>query len=239
MGTTSGRKRRQRLVELTAAMRAACDPKRSKYLATYFGAARSRFVGLTAVAAQKVAKSHADTFDVAGAFNLLASRVAEYRYVALVMLVQKYDRGDHSLRERIAARYLRDLHRVDHWVLVDVSAPYILGHHLLAQPRTVLRNLARSTRVMERRVSIIATWPLIKADAYRPTLQVAELLVNDPDPLIHRAVGWMLREVGKRSPATAEGFLARHARSMPRLMWRSATERLPAASRRRLDALPR
>src|SRR5215831_6387704 len=136
---TAERQRRERVRELAAAMSAACDPRRSKYLATYFGSARSRFVGLTAVAAQRVARAHAEGFPPAEAFSLLASPIPELRYVALVMLARQYDRGDRALRETIAARYLRDLHRVDHWVLVDVSAPYILGRHLLARPRAILR----------------------------------------------------------------------------------------------------
>jgi 3-methyladenine DNA glycosylase AlkD len=231
---TSEHERDRRTSALAAALRAACDPRRSKYLATYFGNPRSRFAGLTAVAAQRVARAHADAFETAEVFELLASPVAEHRYVGLVMLARKYDRGDRAARQTIAAGYLRALRHVDHWVLVDVSAPYILGRHLLAAPRTILRGLAVSSRAMDRRIAIVATWPLIKNDDYQPTLQVARLLVKDEEPLIQRAVGWMLRELGKRSPATAERFLARHGREMPRLMWRYAIERLPEATRRRL-----
>jgi 3-methyladenine DNA glycosylase AlkD len=231
----ASRDSRRRLGQLTAAMRAACDRSRSKYLATYFGRARSAFVGLTAVAAQRVARSHADGFSIAEVFDLLASAIPEHRYVALVMLVRKYDRGDRAGREAIAARYLRELHRLDHWVLVDVSAPYILGRQLLQGPRDALFGLARSPRMTDRRVAIVSTWPLIKNDDFRPTLQLAALLAADEHPLIQRAVGWMLREVGKRSPADAERFLARHARAMPGLMWRSAVERLGASTRRRLE----
>jgi 3-methyladenine DNA glycosylase AlkD len=229
------REGQQRWRQLTAAMRAACDRSRSKYLATYFGSARSAFVGLTAVAAQRVARSHADALSVAEVFDLLASPVPEHRYVALVMLVRKYDRGDQAARGAIAARYLRELHRLDHWVLVDVSAPYILGRELLRGPRDALFGLARSERMTDRRVAIVSTWTLIKNDDFRPTLQLAALLAADEHPLIQRAVGWMLREVGKRSPGAAERFLARHARTMPGLMWRSAVERLAASTRRRLE----
>jgi len=215
-------------------MRASSDRSRSRYLATYFASSRTPFVGLTAVAAQRVAREHADAFVAREAFALLASPIPEYRYVALVMLARKYDRGDRAARAMIAARYVRDLRHVDHWVLVDVSAPYILGRHLVGKPRAILRRLARSPRMTDRRVAIVATWALIRSGDYQPTLQVAELLLADDHPLIHRAVGWMLREVGKRSPSTAERFLTRHGRSMPRLMWRSAIERLPLATRRRL-----
>src|SRR6516162_9834479 len=115
--------RRDRLARLEAALRAACDPRRARFLGTYFGDARPRFVGLTAVAAQRVARAHAADFDVAGAFELLGSSIRELRYVALVMLARAAARGGRATRETIARGYLRALDRVDHWVLVDVSAP--------------------------------------------------------------------------------------------------------------------
>jgi len=233
---TPARERRRRLDRLVADLRAACDPRRERYLGTYFGNPRSPFVGLTALAAQRVARRHADELRTDEAFELLASPVAEHRYAALAVLVRKYDRGEARERAAIARRYLRELQRVDHWVLVDVSAPYILGSHLRGKPPGVLRALAASPRMTDRRVAIVATWALIRSGDYRPTLQVAELLAEDEHPLIQRAVGWMLREVGKRSPSTAERFLARRARSLPGLAWRSAIERLPVVARRRLAA---
>jgi 3-methyladenine DNA glycosylase AlkD len=220
--------------KLAAAMRAACDPTRRAYLATYFRPrSPSRFPGLTAVAARRVAYQLVGDFPLAQLRSLLARREYEYRFVALEMLVRRYERGAPVEKQRIAELYLAQLHHVDHWVLVDTSAPYILGDYLLHRRRTILFTLAASRSVAERRIAMVATWTFIKARDFDDTLELARLLRDDEQPLIQRAVGWMLREVGKRSRAVAEQFLNRHAPAMPRQMLRSAVERLPAASRRR------
>jgi 3-methyladenine DNA glycosylase AlkD len=217
---------------LRGAMREACDPKRQKCLATYFATA-SPYPGLTAVAARRVAVRFSSEFRLSDVRELLASRVDEHRFVALEMLVRKYERGSQSEKERIAKLYIRNLRYVDHWVLVDTSAPYILGDHLLRRPRKILCELASSKDLARRRIAIVATAAFIRADDFDDTLRLAAQLLHDEDALIHRAVGWMLREVGKRSRATVERFLDQHARSMPRLMLRYATERLPEARRRK------
>jgi 3-methyladenine DNA glycosylase AlkD len=220
-------------------MREACDPRREKYLATYFatvvGKPRSdaTFPGLTAVAARRVAVRFADQFRSPALRALLASAVYEYRFVALEMLVRKYETGGPVERARIATFYIRNLRYVDHWVLVDTSAPYILGDHLLKRRRTLLFELASSRQLAKRRTAIVATWAFIRAGDFGDTLRIAERLLHDEHELIHRAVGWMLREVGKRSGAVAERFLQQHHRVMPRLMLRYAVEWLPEARRRR------
>jgi 3-methyladenine DNA glycosylase AlkD len=215
---------------LHAAMREACDPKRQKCLATYFATA-SPYQGLTAVAARRVAVRFANELRLSDVRRLLASRVNEHRFVALEMLVRRYERGSQTEKERIAKLYIRNLRYVDHWVLVDTSAPYILGDHLLTRPRKLLFALASSKQLARRRVAIVATAAFIRADDLDDTLRLAARLLHDENALIHRAVGWMLREVGKRSRVTVERFLDQHARSMPRLMLRYATERLPKAHR--------
>lgn len=224
---------------LFAAMHEACEPNKKKYLATYFESASKDshaaglFPGLTAVAARRVALRFADEFRLSDLRLLMASAVNEHRFVALEMLVRKYETGNAAERERIAKLYLRNLRHVDHWVLVDTSAPYILGDYLLKRSRTILFELASSNDPTIRRIAIVATWALIRADDFADTLRLAKLLLHDEHPLIHRAVGWMLREVGKRSRVTAEQFLDKHFRSMPRLMLRYAVERLPVAHRKR------
>jgi 3-methyladenine DNA glycosylase AlkD len=222
---------------LMSALRDASDPNREKFLASYFGAQSSTaFPGLTAVAARRVAVRFADRFDLSQLRPLLASRVPEHRFVALEMLVRKYeahpaDRRQRDQREKIAGFYRSHLRYVDHWVLVDTSAPYILGDSLRDKPKTLLYRLARSKRLAERRIAIVATWAFIKAGDFTATLRIADLLLSDEEELIQRAVGWMLREVGKRSLATLEAFLAPRACVMPRLMLRSAVERFPPAKR--------
>jgi len=224
---------------LFAAMREACDPRRQKYLATYFATGASapptdaRFPGLTAVKARAVALRFAGQFRYPDLGVLLASAVNEHRFVALEMLVCKYETSGPVERNRIARFYIRNLRHVDHWVLVDTSAPYILGDHLLKRRRTLLFELASSRQLANRRTAIVATWAFIRAHDFTDTLRIAKLLLHDEHELIHRAVGWMLREVGKRSRAVEERFLEEHYRVMPRLMLRYAVEQLPEARRKR------
>jgi len=224
---------------LFGAMRDACDPSRKKYLASYFetgakaqGAAKRQFTGLTAVAARRVARRFADELPPSDLRALLASDVNEHRFVALEMLVRRYEQGGPPEREKMAKLYIRNLRFVDHWVLVDTSAPYILGDYLVARPRTLLYDLAASDDFVKRRIAIVATAAFIRAGDFHDTFRIAELLLHDEHQLIHRAVGWMLREIGKRSAAALERFLQMWAPVMPRLMLRYAVERLPASRRR-------
>jgi len=219
---------------LESALRAACDPARRKYLASYFETeSRTRYRGLTATAARRVAVRYADRFRLPALRRLLASAVPEHRFVALEMMVRQYETGGPAQRAAIARVYIGNLDRVDHWVLVDTSAPYILGDHLLKRRRTLLYRLAAARELARRRIAIVATWAFIRAGDFDDTLRIASLLLHDREPLIHRAVGWMLREVGKRSPAAAERFLLKHHRIMPRLMLRYSLEWLPAAGRKK------
>jgi 3-methyladenine DNA glycosylase AlkD len=227
---------------LFTALRGACDPRRQVYLASYFAprarseasAARDRYRGLTAVAARKVALRFADDFRLPDLVALLASDVDEHRFAALEMLVRRYETGDAAAQARIARLYIRNLRHVDHWVLVDTSAPYILGHHLLHRSRRLLFRLAASKDFVRRRIAIVATAAFIRAGDFDDTLRIAARLARDENELVQRAVGWMLREVGKRSQTAVLRFLARHAPVMPRLMLRQAVDRLPAAHRGRL-----
>ena len=165
--------------------------------------------------------------------RLLESGVPEHRFVALEMLVRQYETSNLRGKDRIARFYARNLRYVDHWMLVDTSAPYILGDHLLKRKRALLYKLAASKQLARRRIAIVSTWALIRAGEFDDTLRIAKLLLRDDHAIIHRAVGWMLREIGNRSPATAKRFLDEHHRDMPRLMLRYAVERLPAARRSR------
>ena len=139
---------------------------------------------------------------------------------------------DPRARRTLAKFYLARRRRINNWDLVDSSAPHILGHHLLGADRTVLHRLARSNTLWDRRIAIIATAAFIREGEYRDTLRIAATLLRDTHDLIHKAVGWMLREVGNRSPATGERFLRRYAPTMPRTMLRYAIEKFPPAKRK-------
>lgn len=164
---------------------------------------------------------------------LLRSPWHEARLLALLLLVDAYARGDAETREGIYRLYLRSTRYIDNWDLVDSSAPQIVGAHLEGRDRSVLDRLARSGSLWERRIAILATQHFIRRGEFGPTLHVAEMLVDDRHDLIHKAVGWMLREVANRDRETAETFLRRHHATMPRTMLRYAIEKFPPDLRQR------
>lgn len=164
--------------------------------------------------------------------KLLQSRFHECRLTALFILAGRYRKADANGRQQAVRFYLANRQRVNNWDLVDSSAPYILGHHLLSHDRSILDKLARSSSVWDRRIAILTTAALIREGEYDDTLKIAEMLLRDEHDLIHKAVGWMLREVGNGSPATEEKFLKTHAAGMPRTMLRYAIEKFPEAKRK-------
>jgi len=157
----------------------------------------------------------------------------EARHLALVALVDAYARASPVERDTIARLYLRNTRWINNWDLVDVSAAGIVGAHLMTRSRRPLDRLARSTNVWERRIAIVSTHYFIKAGQFGDTLRIAEQLMSDPHDLIHKAVGWMLREVGARDRHALEGFLHVHAHEMPRTMLRYAIEKLSPVDRQR------
>ncbi|MEZ5729395.1 MAG: DNA alkylation repair protein [Burkholderiaceae bacterium] len=191
-----------------------------------------RFIGVRVPALRAVARSFR-RLSLADATTLLCSAIHEERLLALVVLVEQFRRADPDTRAAIYRLYLDHLDRIDNWDLVDTSAPHIVGGWLHGGDRAPLRSLARSPDLWARRIAIMATFHDIRAGDFDATLEIAEMLVDDPEDLIHKAVGWMLREVGKRERAVAEGFLAEHAAHMPRTMLRYAIEKYPPSLRRR------
>jgi 3-methyladenine DNA glycosylase AlkD len=137
------------------------------------------------------------------------------------------------VREKIHRAYLANTRYVNNWDLVDASAHCIVGQHLDAGNIRLLEHLARSDDIWERRIAIVSTFHFIRAGEFRPTLKIAKMLVEDPHDLIHKAVGWMLREVGKRDRKAEDAFLVRYYRKMPRTMLRYAIERHPERVRKK------
>jgi 3-methyladenine DNA glycosylase AlkD len=163
--------------------------------------------------------------------TLLRSRIHEERALALLLLVDAFRRGDARERRRIYDFYLSHTEFINNWDLVDASAEHIVGAWLQTRGRAPLRRLARSKSVWERRIAIVGTYHFIKRGEFEETFRIADLLLHDEHDLIHKAVGWMLREVGKRDGAAERAFLkARHG-SMPRTMLRYAIERFPEEER--------
>jgi 3-methyladenine DNA glycosylase AlkD len=194
--------------------------------------AGDRFLGLTVPQVRELCRQYAE-LPLSQVRDLLRSRWHEARLLALLLLVQGFEKGDAKQRARIATLYLANLAWVNNWDLVDSSAHLILGPHLARGERGLLDKLARSPDLWRRRIAMIATFHYIRQDEFRDALRIARALLRDEHDLIHKAAGWMLREIGKRDEATLRTFLDRHAARMPRTMLRYAIERLPQGSRSR------
>ena len=145
--------------------------------------------------------------------------------MALLILISAYQQGGAALQEQIYTLYLQNTRCINSWDLVDVSAENIIGAHLRYRNRSPLHELAASSLLWDRRIAIMATFHFIKCEEFDETLHIAELLLHDQEDLIHKAAGWMLREIGKRDRPTEEGFLAAHYKVMPRTMLRYAIEK--------------
>lgn len=227
----TGRALHRQLLALRSAPRAAILQRFFKTGPGEYGAG-DRFLGITVPVLRRLARAH-QALPLAGVGALLQSPWHEERLLALLILVRRYDRAAPSEREAIYRLYRRRRARINSWDLVDCSAEHIIGAHLRHADRSSLQALAGSRRVWDRRIAVMATFHYIKRGEYQVTLQIARLLLDDEHDLIHQAVGWMLREVGKRDQAVEEAFLRRHAHRMPRTMLRYAIERFPPALRRR------
>jgi 3-methyladenine DNA glycosylase AlkD len=219
-------------------LRAVADPSRAALLQRFFKtgpgeyAEGDRFLGLTVPQVRAIAARY-QSLPLADLNALLASPWHEERLLALVILVRQYEQATAAQRNAIYRLYRRNTARINNWDLVDCSAGSIVGAHLAARDRRVLERLARSPLVWERRVAIISTFFYIRRGELAPTLRIARLLLDDEHDLIHKAVGWMLREVGKQDRAVLQRFLSAYAHRMPRTMLRYAIERFPEGVRQR------
>ncbi len=191
-----------------------------------------RFLGIR-MPVLRLEASQLDGLSLTQILTLLRSRYHEARLLALLLLVRRYQRGDSGQRNAVFRRYLEHTAYINNWDLVDSSAPAIVGAHLLEADRSLLDRLAASPSLWERRIAVLACLHFIRRDDFRDGLRLCATLLDDPEELIHKATGWMLREIGKRDGARARAFLKRHCRRMPRTMLRYAIEKLPPAERQR------
>lgn len=172
------------------------------------------------------------TLDRPSIGSLLKSPWHEERLLAVLILGRQYEQGSDAERKAIFALYLRSLRYINNWDIVDSSAPHIVGRHLDGQGRATLLRLAKARLLWSRRVAILATFHTIRRNDFADTRAIATVLLNDEHDLIHKAVGWMLREVGQRDMRALTAFLDRHAPAMPRTMLRYALEKLPSQQRK-------
>ncbi len=189
------------------------------------------FLGLRVPETRRVAKKYRK-IPLTDVLELLRSGIHEHRLIALFILTEQFNRGDGEVRRQIVELYLRNTEYVNNWDLVDSSAHKILGAWLVDRPREVLYELAGSESLWERRISIISTFAFIDKGDLADALALARVLVDDGHDLIHKASGWVLREVGKKDQSVLEEFLVEHHKTMPRTMLRYAIEKLPGDLRR-------
>lgn len=225
------------LDNLKSDLQALAAPEKAALLSRYFKTGKGQygqgdiFLGVMVPGQRRIAKKYSD-LSLGNISKLLASRIHEHRLVALLILVNKYKKADEKSKEKIADFYLKHTKHINNWDLVDLSAPNILGDYLFDRDRSVLYRLAQSKNLWERRISVVTTLAFIRRNDFEDILRISEILIDDDHDLIHKAVGWMLREVGKMDLGTEEDFLRKHHRRMPRTMLRYAIERFEEKKRR-------
>ncbi len=189
------------------------------------------FLGIKVPEQRKIAKQFSG-LSLKQLSELLSSGIHEKRLIALLILVDKYKKESEKARKEIFEFYIKNTKKINSWDLVDLSAPNIVGNWLLNKPREIIYKLSSSKNLWEKRISIISTLTFIKNKEFKDTLNISEILMNDKHDLIHKAVGWMLREVGKRNQKVLEEFLKKHYKKMPRTMLRYATEKFEEGKRK-------
>ncbi len=190
-----------------------------------------RFLGIRVPQVRIVAKRYRN-LSINQASKLIKSAFHEERLLSLFVLVNFFRRADDADKKKIYDLYLKNTNFINNWDLVDVSAGRIIGAYLFPLDEKPIYALAKSKNLWERRISIMATSYFIGHSEFADTLKIAEMLLNDEEDLIHKAVGWLLREVGKRNLKLEENFLRKHYASMPRMMLRYAIEKFSEEKRK-------
>jgi 3-methyladenine DNA glycosylase AlkD len=162
---------------------------------------------------------------------MLSSPFHEERLTAVLILVIKFKKGDESEREKIFKFYLKNRKGINNWDLIDLSAPNIIGSYLLNKETDLLFKFAASKNLWDRRIAILSTFTFIRANEFAASLKICRMLLNDKHDLIHKAAGWMLREIGNRNLKAEEEFLKKYYKKMPRTMLRYAIEKFPETKR--------
>ncbi len=218
-------------------LKALSNPKKAEILSSFFQTKKGEyaegdvFLGVTVPQSRKVVATftHLPLQEVE---KLLQSKYHECRFAALVILVNKFERGNEATQETIYNFYLNHTQRINNWDLVDVSCYKIVGSWLLDKDRTVLYDLAQSSLLWNQRIAIVSTLAFIRNNEFEDTLHLSKYFLTHNHHLIHKACGWMLREVGKRDKTTLTDFLNKHASQMPRVMLRYSIEKLSREERK-------
>lgn len=214
------------------------NPEKAKILRRFFKCekgkygAGDKFLGIVVPEQRKIVKKYYQIVRIKELEKLLKSKFHEARLTALLMLVEKFSQADKKTRNQIYKVYLKNTKYINNWDLVDLSAPKIVGGYLLDKDRKILYRLAKSKNLWEKRIAVLATFMFIREKDFTDAIKIAEILLKDNHDLIHKAVGWMLREIGKRNLEAEEKFLRKYYKTMPRTMLRYAIEKFPEGKRR-------
>ena len=224
------------LKNLREVLKQQSDPKQAKILSRFFKTGKGeygegdKFLGIKVPVSRQIAKQFKD-LSLKEIQELLYSQIHEERLIALFILTEQYRKGDEEKKKIIFNFYIKNTKRVNNWDLVDLSAERTIGAYLLDRDKQILFNLARSKNLWERRIAVMSTFHFIKNGIYDITLEISDILLGDKHDLIHKAVGWMFREIGKRNLNTEESYLKKHYKIMPRTMLRYAIEKFPEKKR--------
>ncbi|MCL5095763.1 MAG: DNA alkylation repair protein [Patescibacteria group bacterium] len=219
------------------------NPEKARILARFFKTGKGeygegdKFLGIMTGPIQDLAGKYKD-LSFSDLQKLLNGQYHEERTLAVMILIRQYKKGERVKREEVFKFYLKNTKKINNWNLVDISAPKIIGEYIWIMDngncgigREILYRLARSENLWERRIAIISTFAFIRENDFVDTLKIAEILLTDKHDLIHKAVGWMLREIGKKDQKAEEVFLKKHYQTMPRTMLRYAIEKFSQKQR--------
>lgn len=229
-------KNMKKLSEIKKQLKKSADKNQAKILSKFFKTGPGQyghgdiFWGIKVPRQRQLAKKYPD-LSLAEIKNLLYSNIHEQRLTALFILIGQYEKAEEAQKKKIFDLYLKSCRYINNWDLVDLSAPNIVGQYLINKPRDILYRLAKSKNLWKNRIAILATYAFIKNNDFHDALAIIEINLNHQHDLIHKAAGWMLREIGKRNQNVEEQFLKKHRRQMPRTMLRYAIEKFPETKR--------
>lgn len=225
------------LSKLKSDLRKLKNPEKAKVLQRFFKTGKGEygegdiFLGIIVPLQRAIAKKYSN-LPLEDIKLLLNSKIHEERLTAVFIIIQQYKKGDEKSRKRIYEFYLKNRKGINNWDLIDLSAPKIVGDYLIDKNKSILYKFAKSNDLWEKRIAILSTYTFIRNEKYDDTLSISKILLHDDHDLIHKGVGWMLREVGKSNLKIEENFLKKYYKTMPRTMLRYAIEKFPEKKRK-------
>jgi 3-methyladenine DNA glycosylase AlkD len=224
------------LLEIRKTVKEMTNPELAQFLQRFFKTGKGeyaygdKFAGIKVPASRIIAKNNVN-ISLTDLNKLIRSEIHEERLIVLLILVEKFKRANEIDKEKIYKFYLKNKKFINNWDLVDLSAHHIVGGFLFDKKKDILFRLAASPNIWDRRIAVISTFYFIKNNEFKPTIELAALLLEDTHDLIHKAVGWMLREMGKKNEKILQNFLQKNYKEMPRTMLRYAIEKFPEKRR--------